>query len=83
MNAITIILNIARMFFSLLGIVGVIGIFVFIPIGIVFIAKSSNNQFSEDQKKFKKKKGMLFILLPFILIFGSLIAVIAINALNR
>ncbi|MFC1644468.1 hypothetical protein ACFL08_00400 [Patescibacteria group bacterium] len=65
---------------GLAGIIGVVGIFIFIPIGIVFLIKAASaNDQEVDRKKALKKKGIIFVLLPFIIIASSLILTIILN----
>lgn len=76
-----IILKIVNWFFIIVGIIGVVGFFVFIPWGIIMLVKSSK----EIDAKIKNKKilkGILLIILPFILTIGSLIFIVIIQTIK-
>lgn len=76
-----IILKIINWLLICVGIVGVIGFLVFIPWGIVMLVKSGK----ETDAKIKNKKilkGILLIVLPFILTIGSLIFITIIQAIK-
>lgn len=76
-----IILIIFRWILALIGMVGIIGLAPLIVGGFIFLVKSSNEQDS-IRKKAYIKKGIIFILLPFVLIIGSLIAYAILNTIK-
>ena len=77
-----IIRNLLLWVAGLLGFVGIIGIFIFIPIGIYFLVKAGNEQ-DLAIKKSKNKKGIIFIVLPFGMIVVGFLMLLVIHALVK
>jgi hypothetical protein len=64
---------------SILGFIGILGILVFVSIGIYFLVKASNEQDLAIRKS-KNKKGVVFIVLPFAMIVISLLVLLIIHS---
>jgi len=76
-------MEILRWLLTIMGVIGVLGILIFIPIGAVILVSASSVDTKDlEKKKALKKKGIIFILLPFMLIFGSLISVVLLNVIK-
>ena len=73
-----------RWILSITGMLGFLGLFISVPIGIVFLVKASNTTEQESEKKKSlKKKGIFFVVLPIILSIGSLISLVIITTINE
>jgi len=72
-----IILNLFLWIASIMGFIGVIGIIPFSIVGIIFLVKSSNENDFQKQRSFRKK-GIFFLILPWIFAVGDLILLIII-----
>ena len=70
--AANIILNIFLWIAGIAGFVGVLGIIPLSVVGIVFLAKHSNEN-NVIKKNSLKKKGIIFLISPWALIVGGLI----------
>ena len=79
--ATNIIFNILLWIAGIAGFVGVLGIIPLSVIGIVFLAKHSNE--NDDIKKSSlKKKGIIFLVLPWVLIVGGLVILVILLAVH-
>lgn len=66
---------------SLLGVVGILSIGPATGFGIFFIVKRSKEA-DEEKKKALLKKGIILLLLPWALVFGSLILFVILNTIK-
>lgn len=67
-------MEVVNLILAFIGVVSIPSAFIFIPIGIVFLFKASKLGEQEiEKKKSLKKKGIIFILLPFLLFTASII----------
>jgi uncharacterized membrane protein len=69
-------MTIINLLWTAAALAGILGIFVFIPAGIIFLVRASKLSEKDAMKKSLKEKGTIFILFPIMLIFGSIILVI-------
>jgi hypothetical protein len=75
-----VILTVILMWIAgILGFIGIPGSLVFVPIGIYFLVKASNEQ-DLAMRKSKNKKGIIFIVLPLAMIAVSLLILIIIHS---
>ena len=81
MNIATMILSIFSWIFSIIGFVGVLGLLPFSVAGIIFLAICSGEE-EPEKKNSQKKKGIFFLILPWALVFGSLILLIILNTIK-
>jgi hypothetical protein len=79
MSSFVIISRIFNWLLSLIGLLGIIGLVPLIAIGIVFLVKSSNETDTAKKSSYGKK-GIVFVLLPFIMTIGSLILLVILKA---
>jgi O-antigen ligase len=63
------------------GLIGIFGMVIFIPWGIVKIVKA-NKEVDEGLKNKGIKKGVFILLMPIILVVGSLILVTVVNLIR-
>lgn len=81
MIATNIIVNIIIWITGIAGFLGIIGIIPFSVVGIVFLAKSSNEN---DATKLRslRKKGIIFLFLPWALAAGGLVILVTLIAIR-
>jgi threonine/homoserine/homoserine lactone efflux protein len=80
-NIAGIITNLILWISSIIGLLGILGILPLLYIGIKMIVKSSSEE-GPSKKESDLKKGIICIILPFVMIFGALIITIAIKAIQ-
>jgi hypothetical protein len=81
MSIVSVILKLFIWFFSLIGIVGVVGLIPFGVTGIVFLIIQANEK-DIIKKKSYKKKGIVFLVLPWALIAGSLFLIVIFSVIK-
>jgi hypothetical protein len=82
MSAIGIIFSIFNWLASLAGLIGVIGLVPSIVAGVIFFIMASDAQQDVEKKRIYRKRGMIFIFLPFVLVISALVLLVISTAIK-
>lgn len=70
--------------FAVIGLSGVLGVFVFVPVGIAILIKAENLPgHDRERKRLLNYNGLSLVLLPFVMIFFSVIGNSLFNIISR
>lgn len=76
-----IIMNILLWIAGIAGFIGILGIIPFSVVGIIFLTKYSNEN-DAIKKSSSKKKGIIFLVIPWTLAAGGLVTLVVLIAIR-
>jgi hypothetical protein len=79
MSIVDVVGRVVSYLLGIIGIISVVGMFPSIVASIIFFVLSSDEK-EETRKKSLKKKGWIFLILPFALMFIAMIGLVLITA---